>query len=174
MFNRYTSNSVEESHMNMSRRAFLQASAGSTALLLVAASGLAPRLAHAANPLAKGDHRKEFEASTLDEVVKAMGGTKAEASKDIMLKAPPIAENGAVVPVMIESKLPGTQSICIISEKNPHALSAAFHIPEGTEPYVMTRVKIAETSKLYALVKTDKGFFYTDQIVKVTLGGCGG
>ncbi len=161
--------------MNMSRRAFLQASAGGTALLLVAASGLAPRLAHAAtNPLAEGDHRKEFEATTLDEVVKAMGGSKAEPSTEIMLKAPPIAENGAVVPVMIESKLPGTQTIAIISEKNPHALSAAFHLPEGTEPYVMTRVKIAETSKLYALVKTDKGFFYTDQIVKVTLGGCGG
>ena len=100
--------------------------------------------------------------------------TKAQKSTDIQLKAPPIAENGAVVPVMVESKLPNTQTIAIISEKNPHALSAAFHIPEGTEPYVLTRVKIAETSKLYALVKTDKGFFYTDQLVKVTLGGCGG
>lgn len=161
--------------MNMSRRAFLQASASSTALLLVATSGLAPRLAEAAtNPLAKGDHRKEFEATTLDEVVKAMGGTKAQSSSDIHLKAPPIAENGAVVPVMIESKLPNTQTIAIISEKNPHALSAAFHIPAGTEPYALTRVKIAETSKLIALVKTDKGFFYTEQLVKVTLGGCGG
>ncbi len=161
--------------MNMSRRAFLQASAGGTALMIVAASGLMPRQAFAAtNPLAKGDHRKEFEATSLDEVVKAMGGTKAQPSTDIHLKAPPIAENGAVVPVMIESKLPNTQTIAIISEKNPHALSAAFHFPEGTEPYVLTRVKIAETSKLYALVKTDKGFFYTDQLVKVTLGGCGG
>ena len=142
--------------MNRSRRAFLQASAGSTALLLVAASGLVPRLASAAtNPLAKGDNRKQFEATTLDDVVKAMGGSKAQPSTDIELKAPPIAENGAVVPVMIESKI-------------------SFHFPEGTEPYVMTRVKIAETSKLYALVKTDKGFFYTDQVVKVTLGGCGG
>jgi sulfur-oxidizing protein SoxY len=161
--------------MNLSRRAFLQASASGTALLLVAASGLAPRLAAAAtNPLAKGDHRKEFEATTLDDVVKAMGGDKAQPSKAIKLKAPPIAENGAVVPVVIESDLPGTQKIAIISEKNPHALSASFDFPEGTDPYVMTRVKIAETSKLYALVKTDKGFFYTDQLVKVTLGGCGG
>ncbi len=70
--------------------------------------------------------------------------------------------------------MPGTKSISILSEKNPHALSATFQIPDGTEPYVSTRVKIAETSKLYALVQTDKGYFYTDQVVKVTLGGCGG
>ena len=161
--------------MNMSRRAFLRTSASSTALLLVAATGLLPRNALAVtSPLAAGDHRKEFEATTLDEVVKALGGTKAERSDQIKLQAPPIAENGAVVPVMVESGLPGTQTIALVSEKNPHALSAAFNFPTGTEPFVLTRVKIAETSKLYALVKTDKGFFYTDQLVKVTLGGCGG
>ena len=162
--------------MNMSRRAFLQVSASSTALLLVGATGLLPRLAAAAttNPLAPNDHRKPFEAMTLDEVVKSLGGTTATKSTDIALQAPPIAENGAVVPVVIESKLPNTKMIAIVSEKNPHALSASFSFPDGTEPYVMTRVKIAETSNLYALVQTDKGFFYTEQMVKVTLGGCGG
>jgi len=161
--------------MNMSRRAFLQVSVSGTALLLVGATGLLPRLAAAAtNPLAPTDQRKPFEAMTLDEVVKSLGGTKATKSTDIMLQAPPIAENGAVVPVVIESKLPNTKMIAIVSEKNPHALSAAFRFPDGTEPYVMTRVKIAETSNLYALVQTDAGFFYTDQLVKVTLGGCGG
>ncbi len=124
--------------------------------------------------MAAGDDRKPFEAQTLDDVVKALGGSKAQASTEISLQAPPIAENGAVVPLVIESKLPGTRMIAIVSEKNPHALTAAFHIPDGTEPYIMTRVKIAETSKVYALVQTDKGFFYTDQLVKVTLGGCGG
>lgn len=161
--------------MKMSRRAFLQASATGTAMLAVMASGLMPALAAAAtNPLAAGDDRKPFEAQTLDDVVKALGGSKAQPSSDISFQAPPIAENGAVVPLVIESKLPGTRMIAIVSEKNPHALTAAFHIPDGTDPYIMTRVKIAETSKVYALVQTDKGFFYTDQLVKVTLGGCGG
>lgn len=161
--------------MNMSRRAFLQVSASSTALLLVGASGLLPRLAAAVtSPLAATDTRKPFQAMTLDEVVKSLGGTTATKSTDIALQAPPIAENGAVVPVVIESKLPNTKMIAIVSEKNPHALSASFGFPDGTEPYVMTRVKIAETSNLYALVQTDKGFFYTEQLVKVTLGGCGG
>ncbi len=161
--------------MKLSRRTFLRAGASGGTLLLVSAFGLLPRLAAAAtSPLAASDHRQQFEAQSLDDVVKMLGGNNAQQSADISLQAPPIAENGAVVPVEIESKLPGTRMIAIVSEKNPHALSAAFHFPEGTVPYVMTRVKVAETSKLYALVQTDKGFFYTDQLVKVTLGGCGG
>ncbi|HMM67423.1 MAG TPA: thiosulfate oxidation carrier protein SoxY [Dokdonella sp.] len=162
--------------MNSTRRRFLQAGAGGGVALLLVASGLSPRLALAAqgSPLAPGDERKAFEAMTLDDVVKQLGGEKAEASAEIDLKAPEIAENGAVVPIEITSKLPGTKMIAIVSEKNPHALSAAFQIPEGTEPFVSTRVKVAETSKVFALVQTDKGFFYTDHLVKVTLGGCGG
>ncbi|MHB8679190.1 MAG: thiosulfate oxidation carrier protein SoxY [Rudaea sp.] len=161
--------------MKFSRRRFLQLSGGGSALALLAGVGLMPRLAAAApSPLAAGDKRKQFEAQTLDEVVKALGGTQAQPSGDIDLRAPEIAENGAVVPIEIESKLPGTKLIAIVSEKNPHALSAAFHFPDGTLPYISTRVKVAETSKVTALVQTDKGFFYTDRLVKVTLGGCGG
>lgn len=157
--------------MQYTRRNFLQSSTGGAALLALVATGLLPQSALAAEFVEK---RAQFDGKTLDEVVKAMGGSAAQQSSDIVLKAPEIAENGATVPVEITSKLPGTKSISILSEKNPHALSATFQIPDGTEPYVSTRVKVAETSKLYALVQTDKGFFYTDQIVKVTLGGCGG
>ena len=161
--------------MKLSRRAFLQTTAGGTVMLVAAAAGFSPRLAIAATePAGPVDPRKPFQAHTLDEVVKALGGSSVQKSADIALQAPEIAENGAVVPLVIESKLPNTRLIAIVSEKNPHALSAVFHIPDGTEPYVMTRVKVAETSRVTALVQTDKGFFYTDQLVKVTLGGCGG
>jgi sulfur-oxidizing protein SoxY len=157
--------------MQYTRRDFLQSSTGGAALLALVATGLVPASALAAEFVEK---RAQFDGRTLDEVVKALGGSAAQQSADIQLKAPEIAENGATVPVEVTSNLPGTKSISILSEKNPHALSAEFQIPDGTEPYVSTRVKVAETSKLYALVQTDKGFFYTDQVVKVTLGGCGG
>lgn len=157
--------------MQYSRRSFIQTSAGGAALAALAVTGLMPSIASAADYVEK---RAQFEGMNLDEVVKALGGTSAQQSSDIVLKAPEIAENGATVPVEITSNLPGTKMIAILSEKNPHALSAEFQIPDGTEPYISTRVKIAQTSKLYALVQTDKGFFYTDQVVKVTLGGCGG
>ncbi len=157
--------------MQYTRRSFIQTSAGGAAMLALATTGLMPTAAFAADYVEK---RAQFEGMNLDDVVKALGGSNPQQSSDIVLKAPEIAENGATVPVEVTSNIPGTKMIAILSEKNPHALSAEFQIPDGTEPYISTRVKIAQTSKLYAVVQTDKGFFYTDQIVKVTLGGCGG
>lgn len=161
--------------MNTTRRKFIQLVGGGSALALVLGPGLVSRvLAADPSPLAAGDDRKQFETQDIDEVVKLLGGDKAEASGEIDLHAPEIAENGAVVPIEITSKLPNTKLIAIVSDKNPHALTAVFHIPEGTEAWISTRVKIAETSNVVALVQTDKGFFRTDRMVKVTLGGCGG
>ena len=101
--------------MNISRRAFLQASAGGTALLFAAAAGLLPRFALAATEAAGPvDPRKQFEAHTLDEVVKALGGSTAQKSAEIDFQAPEIAENGAVVPLVVTSKLPGTRMIAIV------------------------------------------------------------
>lgn len=163
--------------MKASRRTFLRVVDAGGAYVLLAGSGLAPRLALAAempDPLAPNDHRKEFDTRTLDDVVKDLGGSSAQPSTDIKMTAPDIAENGAVVPVTIDSQLPGTKSIAIVVEKNPRALTAVFHIPDGTEPFISTRIKLAETTKVTALVQTDKGFFTADRLVKVTLGGCGG
>ena len=79
-----------------------------------------------------------------------------------------------MVPVSVASKLGKTESIAILVEKNPNALSASFDIPGGTEPFVSTRVKMGQTSNVYALVKADGKFFYATKEIKVTLGGCGG
>ena len=67
-----------------------------------------------------------------------------------------------------------TEAISILVEKNPNALSAAFDIPGGTEPFVSTRVKMGQTSNVHALVKADGKYFYATKEIKVTLGGCGG
>jgi sulfur-oxidizing protein SoxY len=90
------------------------------------------------------------------------------------VNTPDIAENGAVVPFTIQSKVPKTESIAILVEKNPSILAASFNIPEGTEPWVNTRVKMGQTSNVIALVKADGKYYYASKEVKVTLGGCGG
>ena len=117
---------------------------------------------------------KAFEAKTLDETVKALGGAAFTQSADISITAPDIAENGAVVPVAVTSKIPNTQNIYILVEKNPNSLSAGFGIPAGTEANVATRVKMAQTSNVHAVVKADNKFYVATKEVKVTLGGCGG
>ncbi|MCX7902574.1 MAG: thiosulfate oxidation carrier protein SoxY, partial [Burkholderiaceae bacterium] len=119
-------------------------------------------------------NKAAFEAKRLADVVKALGGSTAVPSKDIVITAPDIAENGAAVSVGIASKIPNTQNIYIVVEKNATALVAAFNIPPGTEPRVDTRIKMAESAPVYAVVRANNQFFVASRDVKVTMGGCGG
>lgn len=154
--------------MKNSRRQFLSG-CGRWAAALAAVTLLRPLTAFAA-----GRNAEAFKAKSLDAVLKAYGAAGSTESADITLTTPEIAENGAVVPTTVESRLAGTQSISILIEKNPDVLAAHFEIPEGTDPYVSTRVKVAETCNIIALVHTADGYFHTQKPVKVTLGGCGG
>ena len=111
----------------------------------------------------------------MDETMKALGGGAPVPSKDIaFVSTPDIAENGAVVPIGITSTVPKTESIAILVEKNPNMLAAVFDIPPGTEPSLSTRIKMGQSSNVYALVKADGKYYVASKEIKVTLGGCGG
>ena len=156
--------------MNQVRRNLLEATSGATVIALAVSTGLFK----SSDLYAQEWNKAAFDTKNLQETVKALGGAAATESKDISITSPDIAENGAVVPVSVTSKLGKTESISILVEKNPNALSAAFDIPGGTEPFVSTRVKMGQTSNVYALVKADGKYFFASKEIKVTLGGCGG
>lgn len=157
--------------MDSSRRKVLQSTGGMAVMGLAVAAGLfKPGSAWAQDAWNKA----AFSTKSLNDTVKAMGGASAAESKDIQINSPDIAENGAVVPFTISSKIPKTEQVALLVEKNPNALAATFSIPAGTEPWVNTRVKMGQTSNVIALVKADGKFYYTTKEVKVTLGGCGG
>lgn len=118
-------------------------------------------------------NKAAFEGKSLDEVFKALGASTPEKSSLISMNAPDIAENGAVVPVSISSNLKA-QQIAILVEKNPSTLAAQFFISAGTESFVSTRIKMAQTSTVFGLVKADGKWLMTSKEIKVTLGGCGG
>jgi sulfur-oxidizing protein SoxY len=118
-------------------------------------------------------NKAAFETKSLADTYKVLGGTPAE-SADIAITAPDIAENGAVVPASVASKIPTTQAVYILVEKNPNMLAAGFNIPQGTSADVATRIKMGQTSNVYAVVKADNKFYVATKEVKVTLGGCGG
>jgi len=157
--------------MEANRRKALKAGGGMTLLGLLAGTGwLAPGEA-----AAQAWNKAAFEAKTMDEAVKAMGGAAPAQSKDIaFVSTPDIAENGAVVPVGVTSAIPKTESIAILIEKNPNMLAASFDIPAGTDPSISTRVKMGQSSNVYALVKADGKYYVASKEIKVTLGGCGG
>ena len=157
--------------MDMHRREVLKTGGGVTLFTLLAAAGfLKP-----GDALAQAWNKNAFEAKTLDEVMKALGGGAPAQSKDIaFVQTPDIAENGAVVPIGVSSSLPRTESIAILVEKNPNALAAVFELPAGTETTLSTRVKMGQSSNIHALVKADGKYYVATKEVKVTLGGCGG
>ena len=156
--------------MNHARRDVLKTGSGITVLgLLFAAGFLKP-----GDAIAAEWNKDAFNTKNLADTLKAMGGGTVTDSKDIAMTAPDIAENGAVVPVALTSNIPKTESIAILVEKNPSMLAASFDLSAGTEPMISTRIKMAQTSNVYALVKADGKFYATAKEIKVTLGGCGG
>jgi sulfur-oxidizing protein SoxY len=156
--------------MNSSRRTVLKGTGSAAILGLAMAAGLFKSGA----AWAQSWNKAAFETKSLNDAVKAMGGASAAETKEITITSPDIAENGAVVPFTIASKVPNTESIALLVEKNPNILAANFSIPGGTEPWVNTRVKMGQTSNVIALVKADGKYYYASKEVKVTLGGCGG
>jgi sulfur-oxidizing protein SoxY len=156
--------------MDIFRRNVLKgASAGGALAAALAAGLLKPTQVFAAdwNKLA-------FEAKDTAGALKGMGVATAADSKDLVLKAPEIAENGAVVPVDVISNIPNTTSISILVEKNPMPLSAEFEFANGAMADISVRLKFAQTSLVKVIAKADGKFYTVQREVKVTAGGCGG
>lgn len=118
-------------------------------------------------------NKAAFDAKTLADAMRALGASAPVESRDIVITAPEIAENGASVQIGVASRIGKTDAMHLLIEKNPSILAASFAVPAGTEPNFITRVKMGETSNVYALVRADGRFYVAKKEVKVTAGGCG-
>jgi len=155
--------------MNPTRRGVLKGAGTAGALVAAIATGaLRPADVFAAW------NKNAFDAKSTADALKAMNITSAADSKDIVIRAPDIAENGAVVPIDVTSNIPGTQSISLFVEKNPFPYVGTFNVPAGGVAYVHVRVKIGESSNVRAVVAAAGRHYQTVKEVKVTIGGCGG
>jgi len=151
----------------MNRRDMLSRSAQVAALL--ATTGLLPRIAHA------NYNSAAFEVKTMAELAKMLGGSAPAESKDVTITGPDIAENGAVVPVGVSTALPGVKKLLVLVEKNPSVLSAMFDVSDAVDASFSTRVKMGQSSNVYAVAMMGDGkVLFAQKEVKVTLGGCGG
>ena len=156
--------------MDIQRRIILKGSLGATALGVAVGAGLlTPKAVLAAWPKAA------FEAKQLPDALKALAGTDATTeSAEIKIKAPDIAENGAVVPITISTTLAGASSIALIASENPVPLVANFELGEGTEGFASTRIKMGKSGDVVAVVNAGGALYSAKKGVKVTIGGCGG
>ena len=156
--------------LNTKRRKLLKSMLVSSAVsALVGAGLLSPRRLLGAWPEAA------FDSDSLDGVIEALySSASLEASDRVSLQVPEIAENGAVVPIRVETDLENVESISIVVEKNPSPLAATFEMTPRSLPKVSTRIKMGETSQVLAVVRADGKLYSAQQEVNVTIGGCGG
>ena len=153
------------------RRKMLSDSARVTAALV--AAGWLPQRAFAqqAGPWNKA----AFEAKSVGELMKAVGAGAPVESRDVTLTAPDIAENGAVVPIAVATTAAGVRTLLILVDKNPNTLAASFDVSDAVESNFSTRVKMGQSSDVFAVAITGDGrALFAKKEVKVTLGGCGG
>ena len=110
---------------------------------------------------------------TVEDAMKELFGTSKTTEANVKLKAPDIAENGAVVPLQISSKLAG-KTVAVFQDANPESLVAVFTVPaDGFIDYKL-RIKLAKTGTVTAVVQDGSTLFSASKMVKVTAGGCGG
>lgn len=150
--------------MHIGRRLFI-----SGGIALAALTAVPRALLAAAWP------EKAFSSTAANQaMIDLLGTDKTTPSDEVTMKAPEIAENGAVVPLKIKTSLENVESISIFVEKNPRPLAATVEILPGTLPEFSSRIKMRETSDVVVVVKTDSGLYSTSKEIKVTIGGCGG
>jgi sulfur-oxidizing protein SoxY len=153
------------------RRVILKG-AGAVALIGLgnAAFGAFPALAAANDKYPEDAFKQKSDA----DAVKALFGKPHEASDQVKLDAPEIAENGGVVPVSVTTTLTEVTSIAFLVSENPNALAASYQIPAGTVPAVANRLKMAKTTNVIVVVEAGGKLYSATKEVKVTVGGCGG
>ncbi|WP_303902029.1 thiosulfate oxidation carrier protein SoxY [Thiohalomonas denitrificans] len=154
----------------MKRRIFLKGTLASGAVATAVSAGLlSPRQVLADWP------KNAFEAETVQDALKGLYDSDlTEPSDAVNIKAPDIAENGAVVPISVSADLPNVESVTIIAEKNGTPLAASYQLGASAKPSISTRIKMGETSNVIAVVKADGKAYSARKEVKVTIGGCGG
>jgi sulfur-oxidizing protein SoxY len=154
--------------MQQTRRSVIRA--GGALALLAAFGGALLRPGRALADWNKG----AFAAKSAVDAMKTLGMSTTVESSDIAIRAPDIAENGAVVPIDVTSNIAGTTSISVFIEKNPFPYLGTFEFPQDTVPYVHLRAKLGKSTPVRVVVAAGGKFYTTAKEVKVTIGGCGG
>jgi sulfur-oxidizing protein SoxY len=152
------------------RRIFLKGSLAAGAVGVAVGAGLlTPQTVLAAWP------KNAFAAKEIKSAVEDLYGSEApEEGSEIQIKAPDIAENGAVVPITVETAMADVSSIAIIAASNATPLIADFQLSARSVPFVSTRIKMGKTGDVVAVIKAGGKMYKASKTVKVTIGGCGG
>ena len=144
------------------RRRFLAACAAGGAVLTIAPA----RPGHAT-------------PQAMQEAIRRVLGEAAAQSGRVKLDVPALVENGNAVPLTVTVDSPMSETdhvtgIHIFNEKNPQPYVAAFDLsPRAGRAAVSTRIRLADSQQVVAIVRLNDGSFWSDSAdVIVTLAAC--
>ena len=153
--------------MAIKRREVLKGAAVTYVIGLTATSSLlTPNSAHASWPA------NIFGKTNLNDALSSLGVHELSITNDIIIKAPTLAEHGAVVPVTVETAIPDIESISLLVDKNPNPLVSTFELNKRCRGYVSTRIKMKESSNIVAVVHAGGKYYSNRQVVEIAIGGC--
>ena len=159
--------------MDKERRRFLRSGLSLPILATLVRFGVVP--AAAAGLDLEPWPREAFAVKGVEEALQALYGELARRQDPrVRIRAEDLVENGAVVPIRIEADLPGVSEIALLAEKNPVPLQGRFRLAPGMEGFIATRVKLAESGRVFAVVCAEDGLHVAHKDIEVTIGGCGG
>lgn len=156
--------------MDEARRVVLRG-AGATGML---AAALAAGLLKPERAIAASWNKAAFDSKSTVDALQRMGAANPQNTGDIVIEAPQIAENGAVVPIEVMSNVPGTTSLAVLVEKNPQPLAGQFQFMAGALPFVKVNLKMGESSLVRVIAQAGGKHYTATKEIKVTAGGCGG
>jgi sulfur-oxidizing protein SoxY len=113
-------------------------------------------------------------------ILKSLFGDRPIRKGNLSLDMPAVAEDGRIVPVIIESGLPMTpenyvKAVHLIVDHNPDPHLAEYHLtPTIGSVAIQTRIKMKRTTWVRAMLETSTGEVWAAYAhVNVSLNGCG-
>jgi sulfur-oxidizing protein SoxY len=155
--------------MNSSRRSLIKIFLGIFGILFAGFNNLLkPVFAFAQR------NNKAFSAETVTDAIDSLFPENQLIPSDaIQIDVHDVIENGAVVPVRINTDLPDTESISILVEKNPNPFIAKFNLGPDCSGFIATRIKVAEPADVIVIVESRGKLYSQRKFVEVVAGGCG-
>jgi sulfur-oxidizing protein SoxY len=101
-------------------------------------------------------------------------GARFEQSNAVSLLVPDLAENGGIVPITVVTDLPAVETVTIVAEENPRALTSTYTFGKRASGPISVRVKLAKTQNVTAIVQAGGRTYSATRKITVSVGGCGG
>jgi sulfur-oxidizing protein SoxY len=171
---------MDEPNEQSTRRSFLRSFALLGAGLLGAGALLRGEHLLASSGVRIGIGDPDVPNEQVAKILKDLFGDRPIRAGHVSLDMPALAEDGRIVPVIIESDLPMTseryvKAVHLIVDHNPDPHLAAYYLtPAIGSVAIQSRIKMKRTTWVRAILETSAGDVWAAYAhVNVSINGCG-